>query len=157
MNWKRWKNQWFRSQIVGREELWNRIFDSFGVSFDLNLFRSLAEKDSNTKEKTSITSLKKYKVFRSRNWYLKYVEAHADQLEENKSGIKYKIWVAVKVAKKTIKSAPERNHEGTLLADWRWTYFHPKYCVVRGHKSCTSGVATWMVNRNRQRVPLWSR
>ena len=51
---------------------------------------------------------------------------------------KYETGVAVKVAKKAMESEPKRNPPGTLLADWRCPFFHPNYCVLRGHTSCAS-------------------
>lgn len=126
------------AQIVGHYQLWKRLFSKFKLELDSNLIRHLKGKDG-TKEKRQIEqNTKEYKSKRSTNRYAKFAEAHRSQLDEVKTGAMYESGVAVKLAKKTIKAAPKRNPEGTLPSDLTCAYYHPKFCLVKGHRDCKS-------------------
>ena len=91
------------------------------------------------KEKRQVVQKsKEYKASRSANRYAKFAEAHRSQMEEKTTGLKYESGVAVKLAIKTIKSAPKRNPVGTLPSEWKCPYFHKNYCIVKGHRDCRS-------------------
>jgi len=105
---------------------------------DTNLARHLTKKDMEKGKRQYKQATKGYKARRSANKYSKFAVAHRDQLEELKTGAKFETGVAVQVAKKSLKNAPKRNPEGTLLADWKCPYFHKKFCNTKGHKDCRS-------------------
>ena len=125
-------------QIIGHYQLWKRLFSKFNLELDSNLIHHLKGKDI-TKEKRQIEkNTKEYKSKRSTNRYAKFAEAHRSQLDEVKTRTMYESGVAVKLGKKTIKSAPKRNPEGTLTSDFTCAYYHPKFCVAKGHRDCRS-------------------
>ena len=105
---------------------------------DENLIKHLKGKDQKKAKRQQQQKTKKYKASRSSKRYDKFSKAHSDQLEEMKTGAMYESGVAVKVAKKSLKNAPKRNPDGTLLAEWKCPYFHKNYCVKLGHKDCRS-------------------
>ena len=92
------------AQIARHQQLQEQICDYFYLNLDQNLFHHLTKLDLNKIKRQVLQCTQKYKASRSNKQYLEYVEAHADQLEENKSGVKYEIGIAVKVAKTVLKS-----------------------------------------------------
>ena len=52
--------------------------------------------------------------------------------------MKYESGVAVKQANKSLKLLAPRNPKGTLPADWKCPFFHPKFCTTTGHRDCKS-------------------
>ena len=124
------------AQIIGHHELWNRIFMKFDLKLDENLSRYLMKRDENKSKRQIFQATKIYKSYRSKKRYDKYAEAHADQLEEVKTGAQYESGVALKTAKKTLKSAPKRNPPGTLPSEWKCPFYHPDYCQKLGHTGC---------------------
>ena len=126
------------AQIVGHYQLWKRLFSKFNLELDPNLIHHLKRKDIMKEKKKIEQNTKKYKAKRSSNRYAKFAEAHRSQLDEVKTGAMYESGIAVQLAKKSIKSAPKRNPEGTLRCDLICAYYHPKFCTVKGHSDCRS-------------------
>ena len=94
------------TQILGHHEVWNHIFAKFYLTLDANLSHHSQRKDVVKSKRQLLQKTKEYKLSRSQNRYVKYVEAHVTQLEEMKTGVMYQTGVAVKAAKKSVKNQP---------------------------------------------------
>ena len=64
------------------------------------------KRDEKKSKRKIFQETKIYKSYRSKKRYDKYAEAHADELEEVKTGAQYESGVALKTYLKSLKSAP---------------------------------------------------
>ena len=123
--------------IAGHEQFWTNVATELEFTFDANFMSMLRSRDRKKRNSRIVQRSKAGKTRRSQSKTAKQNDAHKTQLDAYKEGTFYESGVAMALAKKTLKAQP-RNPEGTTADQLRCPYYHPQYCTVLGHKSCSA-------------------
>ena len=122
--------------IAGHEQFWTNVATELEFTFDANFMSMLRSRDRKKRNSRIVQRSKAGKTRRSQSKTAKQNDAHKTQLDAYKEDIFYESGAAMAHAKKTLKALP-RNPEGTPADQLKCPYYHPQYCTLLGHKSCS--------------------
>ena len=125
--------------IAGHDQFWKNFGTELDFTFDANFMSMLRSRDRKKESARLVQRSKAGKSRRSQGKTAKQNDVHKTQLDAYKEGTFYECGVVMSLAKKTMKAVP-RNPEGTPADQWKCPYYHPLYCTLLGHSSCSSKV-----------------